>query len=155
MDKTARWMLGAALAAWASLGFGQTDFVTFESGQVRPLRAVAGRPDAVRANTPDGQLEIFNVGAGGISHAASVPVGLEPVAIAARSDSEVWVVNHLSDSISIVDVPEPARRAHAAGRRRAARHRLRRTRTQSRVHHDRAPRAATHQSVARGRAGRR
>ena len=33
-----------------------------------------------------------------------MPVGLEPVAVAARSDSEVWVVNHLSDSVSIVDV---------------------------------------------------
>jgi len=33
-----------------------------------------------------------------------VPVGLEPVAVAARSNGEVWVVNQLSDSISIVDV---------------------------------------------------
>ena len=31
-------------------------------------------------------------------------MGLEPVAVAARSDGEVWVVNHLSDSVSIVDV---------------------------------------------------
>ena len=56
--------------------------MTFESGQVRPL---ALSPDAkmlVAANTPDGQLEVFNVGNGGISHAASIPVGLEPVAVA-------------------------------------------------------------------------
>ena len=40
------------------------------------------------------------------------------------------MVNHLSDSVSIVDVgtAPAARRAHAAGRRRAARHRLRRRR---------------------------
>ena len=31
-------------------------------------------------------------------------VGLEPVAIAARTDGEIWVVNHLSDSVSIVQV---------------------------------------------------
>ena len=30
--------------------------------------------------------------------------GLEPVAVAARSNAEVWVVNHLSDSVSVVDV---------------------------------------------------
>jgi DNA-binding beta-propeller fold protein YncE len=36
-----------------------------------------------------------------------VSVGLEPVAVAARSDSEVWVVNHLSDSVSVVRL-EPA-----------------------------------------------
>src|SRR6185369_11800024 len=34
----------------------------------------------------------------------SVAVGLEPVAVAVRSDDEVWVVNHLSDSVSVVDV---------------------------------------------------
>jgi YVTN family beta-propeller protein len=77
-------------------------FVTFESGQVRPL---ALSPDGSRlfvTNTPDGRLEVFDVDAEGLHRAASVPVGLEPVAVAARSDDEVWVVNHLSDSVSIV-----------------------------------------------------
>src|SRR5262249_18709985 len=39
----------------------------------------------------------------------SVSVGMEPVAVAARTDTEVWVVNHLSDSVSVVDLsgPEP------------------------------------------------
>src|SRR5262249_7998134 len=55
-------------------------------------------------NTPDDRLEIFDVTAGGLTHVDGVPVGLEPVAVAARSNSEVWVVNHLSDSVSIVDV---------------------------------------------------
>src|SRR5262249_28404038 len=55
-------------------------------------------------NTPDDRLEIFTVGVGGLAHAASVPVGLEPIAVAARTAGEVWVVNHLSDSVSIVDV---------------------------------------------------
>ncbi len=79
-------------------------FVTFESGPVRPL---ALSPDGTRlfaANTPDGRLEVFGVGENGLTHLDSVPVGLEPVAVAARTDGEVWVVNHLSDSVSIVDV---------------------------------------------------
>ena len=79
-------------------------FVNFESGQVRPL---ALSPDGTRlfaVNTPDNRLEIFAVGRGGLSHAGSVPVGMEPVAVAARTDAEVWVVNLLSDSVSIVDV---------------------------------------------------
>jgi DNA-binding beta-propeller fold protein YncE len=82
----------------------RAEFVTFESGQVRPL---ALSPDGTRlfaVNTPDDQLEIFTVSASGLTHTGSVPVGLEPVAVAARTDAEVWVVNHLSDSISIVDV---------------------------------------------------
>ena len=81
------------------------DFVTFESGQVRPLALSPDGTQALRGNTPDDRLEIFDVTAAGLTHARpSVPVGLEPVAVAVRSASEVWVVNHLSDSVSIVDV---------------------------------------------------
>ena len=80
------------------------DFITFESGQVRPL---AMSPDGNRlfaVNTPDGYLEIFDLTGALPARVESVPVGLEPVAVAARNNSEVWVVNHLSDSISIVDI---------------------------------------------------
>jgi YVTN family beta-propeller protein len=78
--------------------------VTFESGPVRPL---ALSPDGTRlfaVNTPDSRLEIFAVDGAGLTLTGSVPVGLEPVAVAARTNGEVWVVNHLSDSISVVDV---------------------------------------------------
>src|SRR5512134_2813609 len=93
-----------AFALAAGPASAQPAFTTFETGQVRPL---ALSPDGTRlfaTNTPDNRLEIFRVGSGGISWMASVPVGLEPVAVAARNDAEVWVVNHLSDSVSIVDV---------------------------------------------------
>ncbi|HEY2774751.1 MAG TPA: hypothetical protein VGK20_11955 [Candidatus Binatia bacterium] len=79
-------------------------FVTFESGQVRPL---AMSPDGQRlfvCNTPDNRLEIFDITGQGLTHVTSVPVGLEPVAVAARTNTEVWVVNHLSDSVSIIDI---------------------------------------------------
>jgi YVTN family beta-propeller protein len=81
-------------------------FVTFESGQVRPL---AKSPDGNRlfvCNTPDNRLEIFDIDAGEITHVTSVPVGLEPVAVAARTNTEIWVVNHLSDSVSIIDISD-------------------------------------------------
>ncbi|MEO7730964.1 MAG: hypothetical protein ABIY55_08345, partial [Kofleriaceae bacterium] len=77
-------------------------FLEFESGQVRPI---AMSPDGTRlfaVNTPNNTLEIFTITAAGLTLAARVPVGLEPVAVAARSNAEVWVVNHLSDSVSIV-----------------------------------------------------
>ncbi len=78
--------------------------VEFESGHVRPI---ALSPDGTRlfaVNTPNNTLEIFNVGSGGITFAGRVPVGLEPVAVAARNNNEVWVVNHLSDSVSVVSL---------------------------------------------------
>ncbi|MEI9986657.1 MAG: hypothetical protein WDN69_27885 [Aliidongia sp.] len=64
-------------------------------------------PDGTKlfaVNTPNGTLEIFTIGAAGLTQAAEVPVGLEPVAVAARSNSEVWVTNLLSDSVSIVSL---------------------------------------------------
>jgi YVTN family beta-propeller protein len=88
----------------------QTSFVTFESGPVRPL---ALSPDGSRlfvTNIPDATLEIFDVGPSGeLTHSGSAPVGMEPVAVAARTNSEVWVANYLSDSVSIVDVSGTAR----------------------------------------------
>ncbi|HHO69023.1 MAG TPA: hypothetical protein ENK12_08335 [Gammaproteobacteria bacterium] len=83
---------------------GPSGFVTFESGQVRPLALSADGKELYAVNTPDGRLEIFTVTATSLVHKASVPVGMEPVALAVRNASEVWVVNHLSDSVSIVDV---------------------------------------------------
>ncbi|WP_437995438.1 hypothetical protein WMF26_29565 [Sorangium sp. So ce185] len=74
----------------------------FESGQVRPLALSPNGKLLFAVNTPDNRLEVFAVNAGGLAHRASIPVGLEPVAVAARSDEEVWVVNHLSDSVSVV-----------------------------------------------------
>src|SRR5207249_9685938 len=95
-------LLALLLAAAPPLG---AAFVTFESGQVRPLALAPDGSRLFAVNTPDDRLEVFDVVAGGgLVHTSSVAVGLEPVAVAARSSSEVWVVNHLSDSVSIVDL---------------------------------------------------
>lgn len=93
----------------ALFGSGE-NFVNFESGQVRPL-ALSG--DASRlfvTNTPNATLDIFKADDDGLQLQQRVPVGLEPVAVAVRNDAEAWVVNHLSDSISVVDISQkPAR----------------------------------------------
>ena len=84
-----------------------SSFTAFESGQVRPL---ALSPDGERlfvVNTPDNRLEIYRITEYGLEHERSVPVGLEPVAVAARNNHEVWVVNHLSDSVSVIKIAGP------------------------------------------------
>jgi DNA-binding beta-propeller fold protein YncE len=85
-------------------------FTLFETGQVRPLALSRDGTLLYATNTPDNRLEIFRVLGRGLVHAASVPVGLEPLAVAERQSGEVWVINHLSDSVSIVDtrIPEAA-----------------------------------------------
>ena len=82
-------------------------FTAFESGQVRPLAISADRRWLYATNTPDNRVEIFRIDDRRLVPVASVPVGLEPVALAESPTGELWVVNHLSDSVSIVDVRRP------------------------------------------------
>src|SRR5262249_5164058 len=50
------------------------------------------------------RLEVLGLSGQGPRKLGSVPVGLEPVTVRAFSSSEAWVVNHVSDSVSIVDL---------------------------------------------------
>ncbi len=89
----------------SSSAVAQPSFLAFESGQVRPLAISPDGSQLFAVNTPDNQLEIFDIDPGGtLTRAGVVQVGMEPVAVAARSNAEVWVVNHLSDSVSVVDL---------------------------------------------------
>jgi YVTN family beta-propeller protein len=101
--------VGAISATYAAGPVSPPSYTLFESGQVRPLALAPTRNLLFAVNTPDNRLEILTRGTGGaLTHAGSVVVGMEPVAVAAHTDNEVWVVNHLSDSVSIVDVTTPS-----------------------------------------------
>ena len=120
-----RWIAAAALLAVLTLvalhagrTFGRakdlstpdnpSGFTNFETEPVRPL---ALSPDGMRLyalNTADDRLEIYANDASGPVRLGEVSVGLRPVAVAVRAADEVWVVNHLSDSVSVVDVANPA-----------------------------------------------
>jgi len=78
----------------------------FESDPVRPIALSPNGLQLFAANTADNRLEIFDVDptTGKLTAAGSVPVGMEPVAVAALNDTEIWVVNQLSDSVSIVSL---------------------------------------------------
>ncbi|HMN40355.1 MAG TPA: GC-type dockerin domain-anchored protein [Phycisphaerales bacterium] len=102
----------ARLAAWVAglaaptmvLATGTGTFVNFETPHVSPL---AMTPDGTRllaVNTADGRLEVFNITTGIPVRAGSVPVGIDPVTVRARTSTEAWVVNHISDSVSVVNL---------------------------------------------------
>ena len=93
------------LVALGSLRAAGSDFTNYESSHVHPLALSAARDRLYAVNTPEARVAIFAVDAvGAVRFAGDVPVGLEPVSLAVRpGTNEVWVVNHLSDSVSIVD----------------------------------------------------
>ncbi len=100
------WATGLSLVLAAAAGARAGDFVNFESAHVHPLGLSPAGDELYAINTPEARLSIFEVQPdGSLVFAADVPVGLEPVSLAVRpGGAEVWVANHISDSVSIVDV---------------------------------------------------
>ena len=81
-----------------------SSFKSFESPQVHPLSLTPDGARLLAVNTPDHRLSVFQLTGEGPVLIAEIPVGLEPVSVAARNDREAWVTNWLSDSVSVVDL---------------------------------------------------
>lgn len=96
--------LATAACLGASSANAQNAFVHWESPHVHPLELSADGARLVAVNTADHRLEVFAIVAGLPQHQRSIPVGIDPVSVRLRSATEAWVVNHLSDSISVVNV---------------------------------------------------
>ncbi len=82
----------------------QGTFVNWESPPIHPVDVTPSRGMLLVVNTADDRLEVFTLGGALPVHAASNPVGLDPVSVRARTDGEAWVVNRISDSVSVVDL---------------------------------------------------
>jgi YVTN family beta-propeller protein len=94
-----------AVLSVLAAGAARAQYVNFEVSQVHPIDLTPLGGKLLVVNTPDATLEVFAVdGAGNLTHDATIPVGLEPVTVVARTDSEAWVVDQLSDTVSIVDL---------------------------------------------------
>ncbi|MEM7384017.1 MAG: hypothetical protein AAF514_03650, partial [Verrucomicrobiota bacterium] len=78
-------------------------FVNFESPHVHPIDLSSQGKWLAACNTANATVELFDVSGGGMTPVGSIPVGLDPVSVRFRTDRELWVVNHVSDSISIID----------------------------------------------------
>ncbi len=111
--------VGASSGLWAGraepelaptrvAALGERGGPSFVNWEVPPVRPVEMTPDGSRllvVNTAAERLEVFTLDDAGVPvHAGAVPVGLSPVAARARTNTEVWVANHISDSVSIVDL---------------------------------------------------
>src|SRR5438093_9115330 len=90
------------LCAGAALG--QSSFVNWETAPVHPLDMTPDGTKLLLTNTADNRLEIFNLTSGSPVWTASVSVGLDPVSVRARSNTEAWVTNFISDTVSIVNL---------------------------------------------------
>src|SRR5438477_7897072 len=88
----------------AAAAVSTNSFVNFETPPVHP---VALSPEGSRlavCNLPDARLELFELNSGQPVPTGSVVVGVDPVSVRFRTTDEVWVVNQISDSVSVIDL---------------------------------------------------
>ncbi len=93
-----------AVLCWTAALADGASFVNWETPHVHPLDKTPDGTMLLAVNTADARLEIFDITSGWPVPIGSVPVGLDPVSVRARNNTEAWVVNHISDTISIVDL---------------------------------------------------
>ncbi len=83
---------------------GVENFINWETPQVHPVDMTPDGNFLLVLNTADNRLQVFDLTGSTPQLAFSVPVGLDPVSVRARSNTEAWVVNQISDSVTIVNL---------------------------------------------------
>lgn len=79
--------------------------LNFEAPQVHPIALTSTGTRLLVVNTMDARLSVFDTTtASNPTLLTEIPVGLEPVSVRPRTTDEVWVVNHTSDSISVLSL---------------------------------------------------
>ena len=81
-------------------------YPSFLSPHARPILASEGRVFVV--NTPSDTVDVIDTKSHKITR--RINVGIDPVSIAVRPDGrELWVANHVSDSVSVIDINPKSR----------------------------------------------
>jgi len=82
-------------------------FANFEEAQTNPIRLSSDGTRLFAVNTANASLSVFDVSTPATPNLiAQIPVGLGPVSVHPLNDEEAWVVNQVSNSVSIVSVSQ-------------------------------------------------
>ncbi len=79
------------------------DFVNFEVPPVHPLDLSPDGKVLAVCHTADNRVLLYSLVSGTPVLAAAITTGLDPVSVRWRTATELWVANHTSDSVSVVD----------------------------------------------------
>ncbi|MBL4659726.1 MAG: hypothetical protein JKY19_05175 [Alcanivoracaceae bacterium] len=80
--------------------------IPYVNWENHPVHALDISPDKTRlaiAHTADNRVQLFNISLGYPVRLGHVKVGSDPVSVRFKDNNEVWVVNHISDSVTIID----------------------------------------------------
>ncbi|MFP6582729.1 MAG: hypothetical protein VCD00_09255 [Candidatus Hydrogenedentota bacterium] len=100
--RVAMWVLAVGIAGFGTGTFADFSYINFESPHVHPMDLM--KNDLVVCNTSANTIEVFKVASGRPVHKDTIAVGYDPVSVRFRTKFEVWVVNQISDTVSVVDL---------------------------------------------------
>jgi len=82
-----------------------SSYANFEPAQTNPIRLSADGTRLFAVNSPNNSVSVFDVTvAASPSLLTEIPVGVGPVSVAPLTDDEAWVVNQVSNSVSVISV---------------------------------------------------
>ena len=87
-----------------SVGLPDAAFSSYESAHVHPLDITPDGTKLLAVNTPNNDLEVFSISGDSLTLASVIKVGLEPVSVRVFSNTQAWVVNKISNTVSVVDI---------------------------------------------------
>lgn len=76
----------------------------FEARQVHPLAMTPDGTRLVAVDSSNARVTVFDLTSGTPVRLSQIPVGLEPASVRARTNDELWVVNEVGDSVSILSL---------------------------------------------------
>lgn len=79
----------------------------FEARHTHPVELVPGRQFLLALNSMEARVSLLDVSAPDRATpvlVSEIPVGIEPVSVRAWNDDEAWIVNEVSDSVSVVSL---------------------------------------------------
>ena len=91
------------LAVEFSAATAQGSFVNFENPHCHPIDLSPDGNTLATCNTAANRVDLWDVSSGTPVFLSAVPVGYDPITVRWRTNTELWAVNHISDSISILD----------------------------------------------------
>ncbi len=97
------------LSAWTAVAPSalRADDLPFVNWENHPVHALDISPDGrtlAATHTADGRVQLFDISESRPIPIGHIVVGIDPVSVRFRTDDELWVVNHISDTVSVIDL---------------------------------------------------
>lgn len=92
-----------ALIAGGPFASAQESFLNFETPPVHPVDLSPSGQTLAVAHLADSRVLVFGLDSGTPVLARTIAVGIDPVTARFRTDVELWVVNQVSDTITVLD----------------------------------------------------